>query len=71
MEIELRDYFATHCPPSIYNSLQPEIIKALNQLEPGYSNDKLTGLHTIKAMATLQYHYADVMLAVRELKFED
>ena len=70
--IELRDYFAAHCPDSeIPQSVsEGDIIKAFNmkdqngqRLDPNFRREA-----TMKIRAIARYAYADAMLEARQTK---
>ena len=68
-KIDLRDYFAIHCPEQVKNPTWGDVIKSLGltpDLDIKYWTNDMTLLYKTKK----RYEYADAMLRARELTNE-
>jgi hypothetical protein len=66
MKIDLRDYFAIHCPEQVKNITWNDVRKGLglaHDLDIKHWTDNMTLLYKTKK----RYEYADAMLKAREL----
>ena len=67
-EIELRDYFAAHCPQEMTECVTWGEIRSFKKLKEGTSIEAWRPEYTLEWRCAKRYEYADAMLKAREVK---